>query len=362
MSGAEKDATLNPWEVVPRFFSSATSCNNALNYYFVDQQLIPLFVHENYLLVSGGGRHTSSLSLQQISKACDSVSDADLIDSQIRSKQYYPLLPTHALLSTLRPGLLMKSANVGRSCSGAYGMQFPKWLGNNSKLRKNERLCTELATHMHMNIGGGASAVALDYLPTLKDHMFAPMESKKEAGIGQVIDFMKEYGLSREDWNSVSELGVGYISPKNRPIMVPTKVKSAFTRQCSHELAAHASAGTSASVGSSSGGKGSGAKGKNTGGRAGLGDTKIAVDEEGEPIDKEEYRSDNEMDENGNEMDALKNDSLIKMKKGRGAGAAASKRKGGKTGTKRKSKTTTKGKTASKRTAKPKTKSKRKKK
>lgn len=357
MNNAKKDVTMGPWDVMPRFFSPGLKCNDALDYFFVDHQLMPLFLHENYLHLQTG-RHLAEEKLSLMSKACDSVADGDLIDHEIRSKQYYPLLTSYGLLSTMRPAMYIQEAKMGRP-SGGY--QFPSWLGKFSKRRKNERLFSELANHMHHHaiggISGGSNGIALDYLPILKDEMFTPMEKYNEKGIGSVVNFMKEYGLSREDWNSISELGIYTCkeNPKllkehpelNRQVKVATKVKSTFTRQCNQELANYAKANAGSS------GKGTKAP-------------KLNVNQEGDPVDSNNQQSQNDSEEDNdgdNEQDSLKNDGLIKIKKGRtkGKSTSTSKKGGNAKTTKRKAKgkAQTKSKGKSKATA-HKTKSKRK--
>ena len=167
-----------------------------------------------------------------------------------------------------------------------------------------------------MGVGfcGGINGIALDYLSILKDEMFTPMEKNQEKGIDSVVNFMKEYGLSREDWNSVSELGIGYISPENRPIKIATKVKSAFTRQCNRELANYAKT-------NSLSGKGTKAP-------------KLKLNQQGDPIDSNNQQSQNDSDDDNDdrdekekEKDSLKKDGLIKVKQSKGKGKGKSKGK-----------------------------------
>mmetsp|Transcript_6813 Transcript_6813/g.6078 ORF Transcript_6813/g.6078 Transcript_6813/m.6078 type:complete len:306 (+) Transcript_6813:2-919(+) len=300
-------------------------------------------IQENYLSINkygSYGRHNVKWSVSEFENivfASQSIADGDIIDKDIRSSQQYSALPYHGVLSSLKPA--QYASNVG-NVSGR--IMFPSWLGKFSGRRKNDRLMSELATNMNssqeiQSSGVTGTVLTLDYLQTLKDKMCAPLQRGNDA-IEEVVEFMKTYNISREDWDTVYLLGEFNKSSGNKTqrFNIVTKTKSAFTRKCKAEL----SVANKDHVKKMKKGAVSDLKMKNA--------DEVASEDEGNNDDDDEEQQD----------DDISKDSMIKMTKKGGKG------KGKKTkGKTKKKKTTTKKKkktTASKK--KPATKRKRKKK
>ncbi|ETO05996.1 replication factor C subunit 1 [Reticulomyxa filosa] len=149
------------------------------------------------------------------------IADGDLFDNTIRSTQQYDTLPMYGLLSTYFP-----ARRMGTLGASTKPFPFPSILGKNSRQGKHERWCRELAAHMRQHISGGMYAVSIDYLELLQLKLTRPLEWLGEEGIPEVLDFMQEYGLSREDWDSILELGVQNATPH-----IPAPIKTKFTLQ-----------------------------------------------------------------------------------------------------------------------------------
>jgi len=283
LGGAMKDATLGPWDVTPRLFSqNGYSIIDGLDLYFTDFSLIPLMVQENYLSTGNYLRRpVSEVHLRSMSEAALSIADGDLIDARIRASQQYAALPYHGVLSSIKPAKY--AAQMGR-LSGRIG--FPAWMGKNSGRKKCQRLFGELAVSVSGSVGSGtvtSNDVALDLLEVLREMLVTPMgRSDGAERVGEVVEFMKEYGLSREDWDTLvtcGEFGRGGVK-------IATRVKSAFTRRCNKELS---------NVGGVAKKKGKG------GGKADVNDLKLAGEEE--------------VVESSEEQEGVEADGRIKMKK-----------------------------------------------
>lgn len=331
MEKSSKDLTMGPWDVAPKLFYSNTSIIKGIEYYFVDYSLMPLMIQENYLSINKGGYNNSKWSvndLREISLASESIAHGDLIDTNIRQSQQYAALPYHGVLSSLKPA--QHASRVGR-VSGRIA--FPSWLGKFSNRRKNDRLFSELAANINAshhvpNCGMTGNQISLDYLGILKDEIVKPLQKGNDA-IDQVIEFMKLYNISREDWDTVHLLG-DYQGSKGKGMAIPTKTKSAFTRKCKIEL-------TTANTQPKKKKKGA------------VTDLKVKNEDE---VASEDEGDDNDQEE---EDDDISKDSNIKMKKAKGRKAATKKKRGG---TKKKAttkKATTKNKTTTKRKRKKKT-------
>lgn len=78
--------------------------------------------------------------MQQVALAADSLSLGDLVDKRIRSQMAWSMLPIQAMYSSVLPGEYME----GRITSQ---INFPGWLGKNSKTQKRSRLAQELHDH-----------------------------------------------------------------------------------------------------------------------------------------------------------------------------------------------------------------------
>lgn len=124
---------------------------------------------------------------------------------------------------------------------------FAGWLGQNSKQIKGVRILRELHDHASVFTSGDKNEFRLNYLPTIAARLTKPLEGE-DPDISGVIKFMDEYWLTRDDWDSVLDLGYqDYL--KN----IPTKNKSSFTRN--YNKMAHANPfidrGVTKSVGTS---------------------------------------------------------------------------------------------------------------
>uniref|UniRef100_A0A8D0A416 Replication factor C subunit 1 n=1 Tax=Sander lucioperca TaxID=283035 RepID=A0A8D0A416_SANLU len=232
-ASARKDMKLGPFDVCRKVFASGEetahmSLIDKSDLFFHDYSLAPLFVQENYPHVrpkAAGGNLKSHLML--LSKTADSISDGDLVDRQIRSRQIWSLLPTQAIYASVLPGELMKG----------YMSQFPNfpsWLGKNSSTSKHSRIVQELASHMCLKTMSSRQAVNLDYLYYLRQALLSPLQRHGAEGAGEAVQLLDNYQLIKEDVDSIMEISVwgGQPDPYSK---LDSKVKAAFTRAYNKE-------------------------------------------------------------------------------------------------------------------------------
>lgn len=74
------------------------------------------------------------------SKTADSLSLSDVIDAKIRGSNNWTLLDTQAFFASVFPGHYMEGHIGGQ-------INFPAWLGKNSKRAKFHRLLNEIQSH-----------------------------------------------------------------------------------------------------------------------------------------------------------------------------------------------------------------------
>ena len=231
----EKHIILKPWDIVgkilrPQMFaaSSTSTLNEKIELYFNDHEFSYLMMQENYLKTqptrasSYQGKERSLKLLEIADKAAHSISDGDLVDRMIHgSQQQWSLMPTHAIFSFVEP-----ASQAHGNFNGHVG--FATWLGQNSKLGKLSRFVKEIQGHMRLRASGDRHEVRQQYLPALWNKTVPTLQSEGKEGVQTVIDLMDSYFLTKEDFDSMVELGVGPMSEDKAKI--ETSTKAAFTR------------------------------------------------------------------------------------------------------------------------------------
>ncbi|EEP81527.1 hypothetical protein UREG_06392 [Uncinocarpus reesii 1704] len=201
------------------------------------QDLDYLMLQENYLKTNPvrasayNGRERKLKLLELADDAATSISDGDLVDRMIHgSQQQWSLMPTHAIFSFVRPASCMSGNMIDRP-------GFTSWLGNNSKQGKMTRQIKEIQGHMRLRASGDRHEIRQQYLPALWEQLIHRLEVDGKEAVPEVIDLMDSYFLTREDWDSILELGLGPMCEKG--VKIDTQTKATFTRlynQQSHPL------------------------------------------------------------------------------------------------------------------------------
>ncbi|KDE09469.1 hypothetical protein MVLG_00371 [Microbotryum lychnidis-dioicae p1A1 Lamole] len=233
----EKNMIQTPWTLYGKLFSpgsfapnSAMSLNEKLEVYFHDHSIMPLFVQENYLrgnFTSASrysGKEQQLKKLELVCNAADALSDSDLIDRMIHgSEQHWSLMPTHGMFSCVRPAFYCHGG-------GGYPM-FPAWLGKNSAQRKMRRLLGDVQIHMRLRVSGDRREIRQSYIPTLFQQIVTPILERGAEAVPSVIETLDDYYLTKEDWDSIVELGVGDHASEPLLKKIPAAAKAAFTRK-----------------------------------------------------------------------------------------------------------------------------------
>ncbi|KAA8630952.1 hypothetical protein SMACR_06758 [Sordaria macrospora] len=233
----EKHVILKPWDICQKLIgggmfapSSTATLNDKIELYFNDHEFSYLMIQENYLrsrpmALNQKGytpREQNLKWLELVDQAAESISDGDLVDRMIHGpQQQWSLMPTHAVFSTVRPSSLIAGQFGGQA-------QFTSWLGNNSKYGKLSRFNREIHAHMRLKSSGDAHEIRQQYMPVLWDKTVKRLEVEGKDCVPEVIDLMDSYYLTREDFDSIKELGLGDQAEEN--VNIETQTKAAFTR------------------------------------------------------------------------------------------------------------------------------------
>lgn len=257
----EKHVILKPWDIVGKILSaqmfsqsSKSTLNDKIELYFNDHEFSYLMLQENYLktnpiLASGYQGKERSLKLLELAEnAASSISDGDLVDRMIHgAQQQWSLMPVHAAFSFVRPASFVAGNMVERPT-------FTSWLGQNSKqgmslflvsmlllltilLGKLSRYVKEIQGHMRLRASGDRDEVRQQYFPVLWDRLIRRMMKEGKESVGDVIDLMDSYFLTRDDWDAMLELGLGPMDESQ--VKIESQTKATFTRlynQRSHPI------------------------------------------------------------------------------------------------------------------------------
>ncbi|KIK76426.1 hypothetical protein PAXRUDRAFT_835365 [Paxillus rubicundulus Ve08.2h10] len=239
----EKNTILTPFDVTnkmlgPYMFSHTAreTLGDKMEMYFHDHSFVPLFIQENYLKTQPArirdlnGPPQTLKHLQLMYQAASSISDADLVDALIHGpEQHWTLMPLHAVCSTVRPASFLYGGGMGYGGPGA--MSFPQWLGQNSKQGKLTRQLGDVQIRMRLKVSGDKTEIRHSYIPALFPYIVKPLVDNGSLAVDQVIERMDEYYLSREDWDTIVELGVDQNKDDTVLKKISAATKSSFTKK-----------------------------------------------------------------------------------------------------------------------------------
>ncbi|KAA0191685.1 hypothetical protein HAZT_HAZT007176 [Hyalella azteca] len=233
---AKKDLKFGPWDVCRQVFNESDRKNMNIHQksdlFFYDYSIGPLFVQENYWKARPKSTQNEGrvALLQQLAKAANNIADGDLVERAIRSGNNWSLLPTQVAATPLYLIAIFSCVLPGEAMSGHLSgeIQFPAWLGNNSKKNKMDRLSQELLSHMRLKISGNKTDVALEYSRSVLGLVLRPLLTGLE-GVTEAVEAMNAYGLAREDLDSVTEVAQ-WSGKQDLFSKIDSKVKAAFTR------------------------------------------------------------------------------------------------------------------------------------
>ena len=203
----EKDASLrlDLFSATQRLIGNKRlSITEAEDLVYVDYGMVPLMVQEGYLGASRG-------SLEDAAAAAEEISFGDLINQRLWRTQDWSLLP-HVVHSTVA---------AARTVQGPAPFQiFPQLLGKNSKRAKHRRLLEEVGRVRHQSV----RSLRLHELEPMEKILLHPLQ-KEKPDIKGAIQRMDAIHLTRD--HLVENISENLFYPTE----IPTKVKTAFTRE-----------------------------------------------------------------------------------------------------------------------------------
>ena len=180
------------------------SLDEAANLVFVDYNMVPLMVQEAYI-------NSSRNSLEDAYRAAEFISAGDIMDKRIHRTHDWNLLPHY----------VQSIVSAAKTVSGPAPFQiFPSWLGKNSKRLKHRRYIDDLSSKIFCS----NDDFRLDYADSIQNILLSPLKVDKP-DIKATIKIMDELRFTRDDlMDNLQEVMLERIE-------IPTKVKTAFTRE-----------------------------------------------------------------------------------------------------------------------------------
>ena len=165
--------------------SRSKSFRDLLDLYFIDYDLIPLLIQENYLSTFPSQNFKSSYEeLDNVSLAADLISYSDVMDKKIRTQMDWRLLADRGLIGCCT----LCKINKGF----VPFPKFPEAMGKISSLNKIKREVTELKECFPSY---SANEIRRDILPVMYTYL---IDTIIEGDIEATLDLMKKYRITME--------------------------------------------------------------------------------------------------------------------------------------------------------------------
>ncbi|CAG9332418.1 unnamed protein product [Blepharisma stoltei] len=197
----------------------AMSHKQKIDLFFVDFDLIPLLIQENYL----SAIPQNSQTIENMANAADSIAFGDLINKQIRTNNDWTLLPQLGQASAIEPGAL--------TGNGIPFPRFPEWFGKSSTQKKNERLVQELRSAMAGHITGDNITILSEYVPLIYKMIMKPIIKHDMDGVEEAVEIIHTYGLNPDMFKDhLIQLQFDSEKSEEEFKKIPTKTKAQITR------------------------------------------------------------------------------------------------------------------------------------
>jgi replication factor C subunit 1 len=204
---------------------------DAMELYYFDSMLVPLFVAENYIsIIPNNVKDGSQDHIDRLADASASIAYGDILGKKIFRDQNWAISNDVAYVGTAKPARIMRGRKVNLKDSYGY-YNFPSSLSKGSTTTKSYNILRGIQkASIHM--ASLSQRDSLDYLPLLRDTFLAPLIEDKKEGIEAAIAAMDEYGITKDDVEAIDEMATfkGKIG-KQKYSDIETAVKSSFTRE-----------------------------------------------------------------------------------------------------------------------------------
>jgi replication factor C subunit 1 len=188
-----------------------------MDLFFIDYDLVPLLIHENYLQAFGSN---DKEAVFRMADAADSIAFSDVLNKKVRIEGEWSLLQHYGQASSIEPGSL-----------AGYGVpfpRFPEFLGRFSTQRKNARLLQETRYAMEKYISGDDEALLKDYIPIIYRMIMTALQNDQ---VEEAVELMHELNITPDILKEhLVQLQPGAMKLEQDFKDLPAKLKSSLTR------------------------------------------------------------------------------------------------------------------------------------
>jgi len=187
----DENSMVNPFEAVTKLLTSKDARElkiwQKMSLYFIDFELTPLLVHENYITSYGDNKTLKDLN--DLAESADYISQGDCLNRTLREENEWTLLPDVGLCSTVAPTTI--SARI------PLFVKFPAWFGKNSSTKKTSRLVHELASSLAGKVCVPRMDLLNDIIPCILREV---LRALKEEGIEKAIQVLNSFNITLDQF------------------------------------------------------------------------------------------------------------------------------------------------------------------
>ena len=209
LSAKDLNTLLNHFDAACKLFNTSEmrklSHKEKIDLAFIDYQMIPLMVYDNYLTA------LDQKDLKTMSEAADSIALADVMGQEIYGKGNWGLLPSYLNESCISP--------AGKAKHLIPFVRFPEFFGKASSFKKKFRLASELSKIVKSSVTWNQENCVNELVPLIHDWI---CKLVKKSDPGHVSKFIFELGLTPDE---VNENLVGLCQKKCEYSKLPNSVK-----------------------------------------------------------------------------------------------------------------------------------------
>jgi replication factor C subunit 1 len=208
MEGKDEVVMLTNFDAAKELLNSKSKSlpfRNLLDLYFIDYDLIPLLIYENYLSTFPSQNYKNKIDeLESISLAADCISESDVLDKKIRTNMDWRLLADRGLIGC---------CTICKINKGFVPFpKFPEALGKISSLNKIKRETTELKECFYSSSG---EEIRRQILPVIYTYL---VNYIVDGDIDGALEMMKNNHITME------------LFKENMTDLVSEKLKSSFDK------------------------------------------------------------------------------------------------------------------------------------
>ena len=221
----DKSVTVSSFDIckilLNKVESSKLNFEQKLDLFFVDFDLIPGMIHENYLSTAGINSNSINKkeSLKKIAEGLDHMSFSDTVENRMKSQMEWSLLPDRGIHSTVVPSMIFSSF-LGFPKFPAYFNKISTIIKINRELKELKKIFNNYTLYEIKNLVG----------PLFYNIIIDKLVKDGKNGIDGIVDILVNYRMNS---NLFKENLYDLQSKENQDLYnkVNTSIKTSLTKK-----------------------------------------------------------------------------------------------------------------------------------